>query len=99
MKTQRVDHGASPAGLDHGLKLRASARSRFGGFRAREAEVLPAGSARPPTLSLPGGNNTAMDGRRPELLQAEHRSSEARAVERNKRCCYYAPCGAMFMHL
>ena len=26
---------AGPAGLDHGLKLRASARTRFGGFRVR----------------------------------------------------------------
>jgi hypothetical protein len=41
-----------PGGLDHGLKLRASAGSRFGDFRAFEAEVLPAGSAQPPMLSL-----------------------------------------------
>jgi hypothetical protein len=36
-----------PGGLDHGLEPRASARSRFGDFRAFEAEVLPAGSAQP----------------------------------------------------
>jgi hypothetical protein len=39
-----------PGGLDHGLELRASARSRFGDFRAFEAEVLPAGSAQLPML-------------------------------------------------
>ena len=43
-----------PRGLDHGLELRASARSRFGDFRATEAEVLPAGSAQLPMLSLSG---------------------------------------------
>ena len=45
-----------PGGLDHGLELRASAWSRFGDFRAFEAEVLPAGSAQlaivPPFLRL-----------------------------------------------
>src|ERR1017187_1889724 len=39
-----------PGGLDHCLKPRASARSRFGDFRASEAEVLPAGSAQLPML-------------------------------------------------
>jgi hypothetical protein len=40
-----------PGGLDHCLKPRASARSRFGDFRAFEAEVLPAGSAQLPIIS------------------------------------------------
>jgi hypothetical protein len=58
-----------PVGLDHGLELRASARSRFGGSQACKAEVLPTGSAQPPTLSLSGSatNNELAardDGRR-----------------------------------
>ena len=47
-----------PGGLDHGLKLRASARSRFGDFRAIEAEVLPAGSAQLSIVSLSGSATT-----------------------------------------
>ena len=39
-ETQRVSRWLGPAGLDHGLKLRASARSRFGCFRASRAELL-----------------------------------------------------------
>ena len=46
---QRANQQPAPRVSIIGPKLRASARLRFGHLRAR-AEVLPAGSARPPTL-------------------------------------------------
>ena len=49
-ETQRVSQRLGPAGLDHGLELRASALSRFGCFRLRGLKSWPAGSARLPTV-------------------------------------------------
>jgi hypothetical protein len=43
-----------PAGLDHGLKLRASAWSRFGGFRAPRLKSGPQGQLNYPQYSLSG---------------------------------------------
>ena len=56
-----MDQKAAPASLDHGLELRASARSRFGGFRARGLKSWPAGSAQRPQYSLSGESTTAPD--------------------------------------
>src|ERR1039457_3366371 len=63
-----------PGGLDHDLKPRASARSRFGDFRAFEAEVLPAGSAQLPMLSLSrfaANNGLAVPRRGPEAVASD----------------------------
>src|ERR1700728_2871034 len=75
-----------PGGFDHGLKLRASARSRFGGFRASEAEVLPAGSARLPMLSLSGSaTNDGLAALRPRAWSALGGIRRPRAPERQFR--------------